>query len=482
MSIAHRSIVSVSWNITSNLAKSAVLLVRLILLARLLPVEIFGVYGYAGAIVMLSLVFANFGMDGAFIHRSEETQDEEGAATTHFTLKFIFTILWTLVLILGALVLTSGLQRTAIILLTLATAGNQLTQTPKLILIRRVVHRRLAVVNITNAVLTTLVAVTLAWKGIALWALLSTDFAAMALNLVAFYAWKPVWRPHFTWHGSRIRYYLKFGGQNFLADLILNALDQVDDLWTGFYLGSTALGFYSRAYTFATYPRQVFALPVNTVSTGTYAELKDQRLSLSRSFFRINASLVRINFLFAGLLALVAPEFIRLVLGVKWLPMLTTFRLMLAFTLLDPIRLTIGNLFIAVGKPDFLVRIRAVQFIILVLGLFGLGSMAGIAGIALAVDLMLVAGITLSFLWARSYVDFSLKQLFLIPTAALVIAMLMARLSITLPGILGSDWRTGILKSVVFMVIYAGILLFFERAQIDKMRTYLISELSARTR
>ena len=36
----------------------------------------------------------------------------------------------------------------------------------------------------------------------------------------------------------------------------------------------------------------------------------------------------------AVLLALVAPEFIRLALGAKWLPMLTAFRLMLVFTLL----------------------------------------------------------------------------------------------------------------------------------------------------
>jgi len=482
MGIAQRSIVSVSWNIASNLAKSAILLVRSILLARLLPVEVFGIYGYAGAIVVLSVVFANFGMDGAFIHRSEETEDEAQAAASHFTLKFVFTTIWSLLLILGALVLTSGVQRMALILLTLATAGNQLTQTPKLILIRRVIHRRLAIVNMVNAVLTTLVAVTLAWNGFTLWALLATDFATLALNLLAFYVWKPVWRPHFTWHTSRIRYFLQFGSHNFFAELILNALDQVDDLWTGFFLGATALGFYSRAYTFATYPRQIVASPVNTVSTGTYAELKNKRLSLSRSFFRTNAFIVRLNFLFAGLLALVAPEFIRLILGVKWMPMLSAFRLMLVFTLLDPIRLTVGNLFIAVGKPDLLVRIRAAQFIILVLGLFGLGNMAGITGVALAVDFMLITGIALSFLGARNYVDFSLKQLFVVPAVALVIGMLLARIAITLPGILGSDWRTGFLKTVVFTVIYAGFVLVFERTQIFKMHTYLISEVFGKTK
>ena len=63
----------------------------------------------------------------------------------------------------------------------------------------------------------------------------------------------------------------------------------------------------------------------------------------------------------AGLLALIAPEFIYLVIGRQWLPMLDAFRLMLLFTLLDPIRGTLANLFIAVGKPEKVLWARLAQ-------------------------------------------------------------------------------------------------------------------------
>src|SRR3990170_4853703 len=148
MSLAQRSLTAVSWNFASNLARSVILLARSILLARLLPVDVFGVYGFAGSIIVLSAVLANFGMDGAFLYRSPETEDDDQAAALPFTLKLIFTGIWASLLILGALIFSSGEQRQAIIILTVASAGNQLMQTPQLLLIRRVVHRRLAIINL----------------------------------------------------------------------------------------------------------------------------------------------------------------------------------------------------------------------------------------------------------------------------------------------------------------------------------------------
>ena len=60
-------------------------------------------------------------------------------------------------------------------------------------------------------------------------------------------------------------------------------------------------------------------------------------------------------------MALVAPEFIRIALGEKWMPMLSTFRIMLIFTLLDPIRVSVSDLFLAVGVPSQLVWARMIQ-------------------------------------------------------------------------------------------------------------------------
>ncbi len=245
---------------------------------------------------------------------------------------------------------------------------------------------------------------------------------------------------------------------------------EFDDLWTLRYLGDTALGYYSRAYTFATYPRRVLAGPVNQVAGGTYAELKSERKRLSQAFFRTNALLVRSGFLMAGLLALIAPELIAILLGEKWMPMLQAFRLMLVYTLLDPIKMTVGDLFVAVGRPELVLRVRLGQLVVMIVGLFALGTRYGIAGVALAVDAMVVVGIVVLLWQARRYVDYSGRQLFLAPTLALALG-LAAGLGATalLGSIFASSVWTATIKTVAFLLAYAPVLFVLERPLIRSL-------------
>ncbi len=462
-SLGQRTVSSVAWTATSSLAGVGVLFARSVLLARMLPVDVFGVYAGATAVVALTAILPTFGMGAAFLHRAPETLDEDRAAAVHFGMKAAFTLAWAAVLVLAALGLTSGDMRVAIIVLTLTRAGVELTQTAQLILTRRVMHRRLAMIQLVDTLLTTVAALSLAWRGAGLWALLTTDIVGMLLSIVGLYVWQPVWRIRLAWEPAIARYFLRFGSRNVLAGTLLVALDKVDDLWTQIYLGATALGYYSRAFTFATYPRKILAAPVNQVTGGTYAELKHDRLRLSQAFFRANALLVRTGFLLAGLLALIAPEFIRLLLGERWLPMLQAFRLMLVYTLFDPMKLTISDLFLAAGRPDLVVRVRGLQLVVLVLGLFALGPRLGIAGVALAVDAMLVVGIALMLWQARAYVQFSVRRLFAAPAVALLVGLGLALAILSLLGAGAGDWVTGTVKAVAFLVGYGAILLMLER-------------------
>jgi O-antigen/teichoic acid export membrane protein len=296
----------------------------------------------------------------------------------------------------------------------------------------------------------------------------------LALAVVAFYLWRPVWRPRLLWAADTVRYYLRFGSRTMAESALSEALDNLDDLWTGAALGPAALGLYSRAYTFATYPRRLLAMPVNAVAGGAYAELKTQRLALSRAFFRTNALLVRSGFLLGGLLVLVAPEFTRLALGERWLPMVPAFRLMAVFTLLDPIRVTVSSLFVAVGRPEQVVRTRLAQLAAMVVGLFVLGARWGITGVALVVDGVLLIGLGWLLARARAHVDFSAARLFGAPLLALLAgaaaglgaAWLLCRAG---PGVCGNDWLSGGAKALAFTLGFAGVLLAFERGELREL-------------
>ena len=469
MLLARRAISSLSWNFFTTLLKSAVLFARSILLARLLPVETFGIYGYAGSIASLTIVLTNFGMEEAFYHRSPETEEEEPAAATHFTLKLVFTLVWAVLLAGYSQIYLQGEQRFALLFLVVVFGLNQLTQTPKMILIRRVVHRRLAILNLAYAIVNTVVAVLMAWQGYTLLALLVTDLIALLINVFSMYIYKPFWKPRLLWDWQRIKYYLRFGSRSITASLLLQALNEVDDIYTGNVLGSTALGFYSRVYTFATYPRMLVAQPMETVSTGTYAELKNDRKRLSMAFFRFNALIVRVNFLFAGGLFLVAYEFVFLVLGERWLPMTVPFQLMLIYTMLDPIKLTLGSLLTVIGFPEKVVRVRMIQFVILLLGLFLLGPALNIIGVTLAVDLMLLVGIIMLLVQVKTYVDFSLPRLFAAPSFSLFLGLVVAILAARWMDFPDALWLQAVIKGASFALVYGLSLFAIERRAIIEM-------------
>lgn len=468
MTVEKKSAQAIAWNSIANVVRVLVLMLRSIFLARFLAINIFGVYTFSVSIISITAFFLDFGMDGAFIHMSSETKEEDIAAKTYFTLGCLLAIFWGGFMSLGAFIWLDGVKRTVLLALTFITILKQLTKPPRMILTRRVEHRRLAFLQAFNVLIASFVAVFLAWRTGSIWALLSVEIIQVCITLVIFYVWRPVWKPRLEWSHNHVRYFLRFGSQNLLANLLGSAIKHVDDLWTSLVLGDTALGLYSRAYTFASYPANILATPINNVAIGTYAALKRDRLGLSQAFFRMNALLVRSGFLLAGLLAWAAPEFIRIGIGPQWIPMLNSFRLMLIFALLEPIKMTVANLFIAVGKPSLLVKTRFVQFGILIIALLILGPPLGITGVAIAADIMLLAGIGLMFIKARPFVDISVRKLFQGPSMGLLFGSGITWGVLALaPGLKG-DWAVGLTKIFVYSIIYVSSLLILEPVEVKK--------------
>jgi O-antigen/teichoic acid export membrane protein len=460
----------------------AVGLVRSILLTRLVPVQAFGIYAFAGSIVSLTKVLPNFGMVAALVHRSPETADEDLAAGVHFTLQSIFSAVWVAGLVAAAFIFSEGQNRIALLALATLTAATSLTQPAQAILIRRVEHRRLALLQLTDILVSATAAILFAWRGIGLWALLITDVVTFATSYLFLYLWRPAWRPKLKWVPPIIRYFLRYGIRNVTAQGLLQALNEVDDLWTGAFLGNVALGFYSRAYAFATYPRMILATAVNKVAGGTYAELKGQRKRLSQAFFRANALLIRSGFLLAGLLFATAPELVTVMLGKEWLPMLDAFRLMLVFTLLDPIKITVSDLFLAIGLPGDVVRVRAIQLVVLILTLFALGPSLGIMGVAIAVDSMLLVGMAILLVRAREHVDFSARRLFLAPVLGLALGLWLSLAATNIQAVAASDWLMGVIKAAIFATVFGAVLLATERREILTMIGFVIQQVSGSSR
>ena len=477
MNLTQRGISSFSWNLTANIIRVPIGFIQAVALARFLPVEYFGIYTGVLALTQMSSILFEFGLNKAFVHHAPETSNLQKALENLLSLKLILYTFWGLGMISVALLLFNGTRLMTFIIITCSIFITKLTEPPRMMLIRKVAHRRLAIIQTTNSILVAIFSIAIAYFHPSIWALLASNIVTSLWSVFTFYIWKPIWKPKLGWDIDIIKYFIQFGKKAVVGDFLNAAIDRVDDLWTNVFLGDQLLGYYSRAFKFATYPRFVLSMPVNTVSFGIYAEVKGNRYKLTKAFTQIVGFIIRSGFFLAGWLLWIASNFIVLFIGDKWLPMLSTFRIMTVFLLLDPIRLALSSVLIAEGKPEKVSKTSVIQIVVLIIGLFIFGIQFGIDGVAFAVDLMLIVSVTFLFSYLWNDIDFSLIKLFAAPSLSLVIAMLGTWMVLRVWNYQYSIFIDGVLKTLIFSAIYFIILIGMEGKDIIRTGKEVYSNL-----
>jgi O-antigen/teichoic acid export membrane protein len=440
---------------------------RSVLLARWLAPEDFGIVALALFITNLAASIATFGLNSALIQRKKL---EPEAISTHFVLRMaLMSLAFILTLLCIPLLRYFYADRPALVPLVVTLSAIHLiravTSTPTVLLQRDLAFRRLAALDVVSSAAMLGMASLLALNGRGPWSLvLGEHLTGVIVSAIGVWLYRPPWRPSLKLSRTIARQYLRFG-RFVVATVQLNfLLDQFDDFWAATALGSTAGGYYAKAYEFARYPRRVFALPLQSVFYSAYARLQSDRRRLSQAYYRLNSLVVRSGFLFALVLALVAAEFVELLLTAKWLPMVNVFRLMLIYTLLDPLMVTAGNLVVAVGHPQILTRIRLVQFLVFVPLVIIFANLWSIEGIAVAADVMVLVGVALILHRVRRFVDYSMRRMFAFPLLALILGGAAGLLVATQVQTLGL-WLALLSKAAAASVVYIAVLVLFEHRE-----------------
>jgi O-antigen/teichoic acid export membrane protein len=467
--IAHQVIRGSFLSIGASAVTITLGFLRAILLARLLLPEHFGVVTLALFFISLAEQLRAFGLDTALVHH---LQTDKSTFSTYFSLRF-----GTLGLSLGLLLLaqpllvrfypTMPLLGGVLLAFIVIEVGRILSIAQETLLTREMAFRGLAVANVLSAVLMTAVAPLLASRGWGVWSLVAEQATGILARTVYIWLAYPSCRPRFGWDGATARWFWNYGRPSWVATNLNFLLDHFDDFWVGTTLGQTPLGYYSRAYEFAHYPRRVVANPLANVFLSAFARLQHDRLRLSQAFFRSASAIVRFGFWIAGGFALIMPEFIHLIVGDQWRPMLLTFRLMLIYTMLDSLLTLCAHLFLATGYPVYLRRVRLTQILFFIPAVILGARWAGIEGVALAADGMLVVGAVVFYFLLRRIVHFSSLRIFLWPSVAFALAW-GGGLSLERASLWQNLWLRGGTKLALYTVLYLGILFLTERSDYQK--------------
>ena len=367
----------------------------LIVLARLLTPRDFGLVALAMILIGTSDLFSGLGMGRALIHTKRDTQQVAFHAliVTFLFSSFLFVIVFTLAPFFAQLL--GDPEVTPIIrALSPVLVLDSIFLVPNALLRKEMMFGRVGAAKIASGLMQKGVAIAFALLGYGVWSLVYGELARTATQLLVLSFVYPgrYWLRPRRWVWEPVKELLRFGipstGSGFLSYLNSNW----DDWLVGRMLGSTALGFYSKAYDLSNKGIATINQTVlNSVLFPSYARIQHKKERLARMYLKGLGMIALVLTPLSLGLFVIAPEAIPIVLGNKWIPMIPALQVFAFMALVRPLAASTSPLFQAVGRPELNLR----------LGLVVLGVMAplvlllldrGIVGVALGVTASYIVG------------------------------------------------------------------------------------------
>jgi O-antigen/teichoic acid export membrane protein len=248
---------------------------------------------------------------------------------------------------------------------------------------RRMDFKSPAIANIIDHLVAAVTGVVLAVSGFGVWSLVGGQLLGTLSGTIALVL-KSGWRPRLRYCHSAMRDLYMFGTGMFLKNLLIYGADKIDLMIIGKRLGPTALGFYEKAFHLMDIAVKELSNKMSMLLFSAFSKIQDDQQKIRDAYNKVIMTLSLLCFpVFFGLI-LVAPAFIAVVFGEKWLPAALSLQILSIagiFRMHLQVTSTIVN---ALGKVSAEIWRRAAALLLLGLGCW-LGSFWGITGVAIAV-------------------------------------------------------------------------------------------------
>jgi PST family polysaccharide transporter len=317
--LTKRSIAGVLWTGLSVGAESLLQAIALMVLARLLAPDEFGLFAATMVIVGLSTIFSGLGVAPAIVQRPEL---EQRHVRVGFTLSVMFSLIvaglvWAGAPVLAALFrlpeLTPVVRGTSVVFVCqgFAMVAYALAQ-------RALRFRWLAAVHAGAFTAGFVVAgPLLAWLGFGVWALVGALLIHSLLRMILLQAGQPhSMRPQLDLR--TIGELLYFGGGFTLARIGNYLASQADKVIVGRWLGAQTLGVYVLVYQLVAAPAILVGQVLDRVLFPTMALVQLEPARLARAYRSAVSICAVLTLPMSIVVSLLTPEIIEVLLGGPW--------------------------------------------------------------------------------------------------------------------------------------------------------------------
>jgi teichuronic acid exporter len=398
------------WTIIGSTSRYIASLGISLLLTRLLKPEDYGLIGMTTVFTELLGSIFEWSLGPAIIHFRETNPDRE--RPTYFTSAVFLGATFTTILLVTAPSIANFYHEPRLVLLlrviSLSFIIAGIRTVSGSILMRELRFKFLSFVDIFASLTAGLTAIMMAYMGFGVWSLVANLFLLTMLQAIA-YAWKA--RPRFTLKMNREvlsglwRYSAPLLGSGSLSKFYDNA----DYLVVGRILGPGPVGFYSVAFRLAMLINERISSVINRVAFPSFAKLRDDQSQVIGHWFAVTKRVTLITFPFLVWLGVNAEDFVRVVLGTRWLPAVVPLRFLCIMTAAKILTNIVYQVLQATGHPRVTLRYDVMTAITLPLAFLVGCKFGGLLGLGIAWCTVFPMVRFLLLLGARSVLCFRLR-------------------------------------------------------------------------
>lgn len=383
MSLKQKAIKGVIWSAIESWGNRVISVSIFFLLARLLDPESFGLVALAGVFIDFVQIFIDQGFSQAIIQRENLEAEHLNSA---FWINIGIGILLTILTLTFADLIANGFSQPALTpiirWLSLGFLLSSFSKVQEAILQRNLNFKALASRSLFASVISGLVGVAMAFMGWGVWSLVTKILVFGTIKTILVW-WVSDWRPTLKVSFTHFKDIFSFG-INILGWRIFNfSTRRSDDFLIGYFLGTTALGYYNVAYRLLLMITELLMRVSQKVAIPAFARLQTEPEKLRNAFYQVTQLTSLISFpVFLGMAAL-APQLILLTLGEGWNQSIPIMQILAFVGILHSVANFNDSVVFAMGKPSWSLRLKIVSAIVICTGFF-IAVRYGIVAIAAA--------------------------------------------------------------------------------------------------
>ena len=395
------------WSALEIMARYGVQFVVMVILARLLTPEDFGLIAMMLVFTSIGTLLVDSGFGTALVRLQHTTADDE---TTVFIFTVCAGIITAGVLVLAAPAIATFFDQPKLIALTrlmaLVLPLGALAAVPDALLTMKLDFKARARAEVIAALCSGLVAIGLAWRGLGVWSLAWQGIVAIGVRGMLLWVYSG-WRPRGRYRSASFRSLFGFGGYILLSNLVDVIATRLQSLLIGRLFDSRELGFYTLAQNTQQAPASFIGGILNRVGLPVLSSVAQQPAKL-RGALRLSLRVAMFLFVPCMMgIAVVAEPLVSMIYGPRWVPAAPILSILAVSTSLWPMHVLNLAAISAQGRSDLFLKLTVIKSVVGMV-LVALCSLGGAVAIAFGVLVSSLFSVVVNAHYSKKMLDFGL--------------------------------------------------------------------------